>query len=314
MNTLFHKLWTQLRQDGLFELFLQSDVNWKTIINKVIRLTNHDNYHVMLSALFQISGVSIPLQLAHDPKTLFQSSKVEQIQTGHVFAAHCMSEQSVGTDIFSMQTTANQVGENWIINGTKTYICNAPIAQVGLLYARIEGDKYKAPYNLGCFLLDFSLPGIDVIPLKKIGLDGIPMGKIHIDNVILPSTHQIGQYTMGHNIVYMSTTFERLLIPLAFVGIMEKLYLQAPKAMKAEIYRRFIASKCLLESTLAQIDRQRWDRNYIQLGCLLKWQLSEAYIETAKMSHNETLYRDALSSWIYSGTNDTLKATLEQLL
>ena len=56
-----------------------------------------------------------------------------------------------------------------------------------------------------------------------------------------------------------------------------------------------------------------WHRNYIQLGCVLKWQISEAYIAVAKITGQESHYYDALSSWIYSGTNDALKSMLIRL-
>lgn len=316
MKSEFLNQWQQLQQVGVFKWFGAAFSSWKELIENIISFTEtQDNTNFLLCALFQISGVAIPLKFNYNPQNKIQAEWFHQIGNGNCVAAHCMTEPTGGTDVFSMQTKANRVDEGWLLNGTKTYICNAPVADVGLLYASIEGLENAKPYNLGCFLLDMSKPGVTIDPpLEKIGLVDIPMSTIHLKNVLLPSEYVIGDIGSAQHIVNMSTTFERLLIPIAFVGIMQKLFTHAKGALKSEIYRHLCVCKSFLMTTLSNIDLATWDRSYIPLGCLLKWHLSETYINVAKMSNDERIYRDALSSWIYSGTNDVLKHTLERLL
>jgi alkylation response protein AidB-like acyl-CoA dehydrogenase len=316
MKTLYLEEWQHLQRNGIFKLFSPPFLQQELIINRIIDFSQScEDCDLLLSALFQISGVMMPLQLTHDPNNPIHCQWLQRMQSGNAIAAHCMTEPTCGSDVFAMKTTAKQDGNRWIINGTKTYICNAPIADVGLIYVNLENVEQQKPYNLGCFLLDVATPGVEVEPpLQKIGLNNIPMGTIHLNNVELPATHMIGCIGNAHHIVHMATTFERLLIPIVFVGIMRKLCAQVTGITKVEIYRHIFVSESVLMTTLSKIDFSRWHRHYIQLGCLIKWQLSEAYIEVAKLSNNEAVYRDALSSWIYSGTNDVLKAMLGQLL
>jgi alkylation response protein AidB-like acyl-CoA dehydrogenase len=317
MKTAFSQSWYNLQQIDFFKLFVPPyHQDWSFIVKQIIQLMlEQKNASALLSALFQASGVMIPLQLYHDPQNEIHCHWLQSIKLGNAIAAHCMTEPTGGTDIFNMQTKAKKNGDSWVINGTKTYICNAPIADIGLLYTNLEDYEQSIPYNLGCFLLDMSLPGVRKDPpLKKIGLNNITMGSIHLDNVEISSLYMIGDVGFGQHIAFAATTFERLIIPIAFVGIMQNLYKRSKGDVRAEIYRQLYVCECILHSTLAKIDLAHWKRGYIKLGCLLKWHISEAFIEVAKLSQDETIYRDALSSWIYSGTNDVLKATVGQLL
>lgn len=312
--TQFSYQWQQWKENGFFKLFSPPFSPWDQLIKTIVTLAQEqDDPSLLLSALFQISGVLIPLQLSYESKNKIHQSWLQKLQTGDIIAAHCMTEAAGGTDIFAMQTIAKKHGEHWIINGSKTYICNAPVADMGLLYAK--NDSAKLPYNLNCFLLDMSLPGVTISPpLEKVGLKNIPMGTIYLRDVKLSSENLVNLAGNGYHMVNMSTTFERLLIPIGFLGIMKKLYAKSHGLAKAEMYSLIYVAESLLQTTLSQINLGCWHRRYIQLGCLLKWQLSEIYIKAAKLSNDEIAYKDAISSRIYSGTNDVLRSTLSRLL
>jgi alkylation response protein AidB-like acyl-CoA dehydrogenase len=315
MSVNFKRNWQKLKEENFFSLFSSPVKEWKYITSKVISLFEiFEDPSCLLSGLFHISGITLPLQLKNDPQNKTHAYWLQQLQQGDVIAAHCMSELGIGTDAFAMKTKAQKRGEFWLLNGIKTYICNAPIADVGLVYAAIDGLTEQVPYNLVCFIVDMKTKGISIEGLRKIGLNNIPMGTINFENVEISADHLVAKSESAYQMVHMAVTLERLIIPMAFIGIMKKLYSQAGGLVKAEMFRKIFVCESVLNTVLSEVDINHWHRKYIKLGCLLKWQLSESYIDVAKASGNEEAYRDALSSWIYSGTNDVLKETIGKLL
>lgn len=317
VNTSTRSAWQSLIDCGFFQAFVPPYSLWAEVMvaGQLPERMVPVDMDTLLGGLFQVSGVTIPLQLGHDPHNLYHTETLKKIQSGEAIAAHCLTEASAGSDTSLLQTEARCVGNQWLVSGEKHYICQATSADYGLLYARVAGDTVRAPYHMVCFLLDFSLPGVSVSPpLDKIGLPGVDMGTLRLNEVIMGTQHIIGKPTLGNQWAMMSTTFERLLIPLAFIQQMEHCYLTATQETRAEIYRRLFVAKSTLSEVYRKVCLTQWDRSYIKLGCLLKWQLSETYRQVAKLSGQDDIYRASLASWIYSGTNDVMKYMLGHLL
>ncbi|MEL0638677.1 acyl-CoA dehydrogenase family protein [Marinomonas sp. TI.3.20] len=298
----------------LSNLFYKSPPNYSEIIDFVISYLDNGEYIDILNVFFQISGVLLPLSISVDNSKKYQTSWLEKLKTGSIFGAHCMTEVQGGTDIFSMKTTAIEFDKYWLINGQKTLICNAHNSEVGLLYTNFN-TTFNPPYNLCAFILDLKLNGISISsPIKTIGLDGINLGSIYLNDVRLPKDAILGCIGEGQNIAYISTTLERLLIPIVFIAKLYQFYKSSPQSLKADFFRIYIANRLFVEKILSSIDLFSWNREYIKLGCLLKWHVSDEYIKAAKLTGDERHYLDSLSSWIYSGNNDSLKNMVSRLV
>jgi len=306
--------WKQLQQSGLFENFTVAKPSWSKILEIIDWYLQENDPVTLLSALFQIAGVWLPLQQHYIASNTIHQQLVDLLSQGKIIAAHCMTEKNGGTDIFSMHTRATLDNNSWLINGEKTYVCNAPVAEIGLLYAASGNIKLK-PYNLSCFLVKLNDPGIITTPLENlIGLKNLIIGTIKFQKHKISSDMLIGKPGLGHTLAFKAITFERLIIPLAYIGLINQFYQNAASHSKVEIYRLLCSAKSLLLENLSNINVQCWQHEYIKLGCLTKWHVSECYIAAAKLSENTQAYLDARSSWIYSGTNDSLKHVLMRLL
>ena len=89
--------------------------------------------------------------------------------TGEFIGSFALTEPDAGSDAMSIQTKAKKVGNKYIINGTKRYITNAPIANVFSVMARTKPEKLSS--SISCFLVDANLNGItigkpDTIPVS----------------------------------------------------------------------------------------------------------------------------------------------------
>ncbi|MDQ1257627.1 MAG: Isovaleryl-CoA dehydrogenase [Candidatus Hydrogenedentes bacterium] len=107
------------------------------------------------------------------------------ICAGKKIGAIAMTEPGYGSDVLSMQTFAERKGDEYIINGSKTFITNAPVADVFLVYVRT--DKDAGPRGLSQFIVDRDAPGLTIgQPFKKMGLRGSPTAQMFFEDCRVP--------------------------------------------------------------------------------------------------------------------------------
>ena len=116
---------------------------------------------------------------------------LSKFSTGEIIGSFALTEPDSGSDAMSIKTTAKKNGNIYIINGTKRYITNAPIAGVFSVMARTK--KEKSSSSISCFLVDSSLPGITIgKPDKKMGQSGALTADIIFDNCIVNEDALLG--------------------------------------------------------------------------------------------------------------------------
>jgi glutaryl-CoA dehydrogenase (non-decarboxylating) len=128
-----------------------------------------------------------------------------------------ITEPNAGSDIMSMKTTAIPKGDYFLVNGSKTWISNAQVADLCVLYAYHDpGSKSK---GLSTFLLDMHLPGITTRPLNKLGLHSAPTGEITLEDVKVPKDALLGSLGEGVKHVFGSLNQTRLSCAAGGIGI-----------------------------------------------------------------------------------------------
>lgn len=94
---------------------------------------------------------------------------------GSLLGRHGMSEPDSGSDAFSLRTTAEKRGEDYVLNGTKTFVTNGPSADIFLVFATV--DPSAGFMGLSAFVVERSTPGIEVTKVSKLGLRTAEMGR-----------------------------------------------------------------------------------------------------------------------------------------
>lgn len=141
---------------------------------------------------------------------------LQPVLTGEMVGGMGMTEPGHGTDVLGMRTTAVKKGDKWVLNGTKTYITNAPDGQVFLVYAQTEG-------KISCFIVDRDCPGFSTSkPIKKMGMRASTMGELIFEDCEVPEANLVGQ--QGHGLVHMmrNLEIERVTLAAMSVGIAER--------------------------------------------------------------------------------------------
>jgi hypothetical protein len=137
-------------------------------------------------------------------------------------ASWCLTEPGAGSDAFgSMKTTARRDGDDWILNGSKTFITNGPGADVFVVYAKTEE-------SVATFVLERGMPGFTVgKPFKKMGMRDSPTCELWFEDVRVPAANILG--SGGRRDVKESLGNERSGVPAMAWGIIERCYEQTKK-------------------------------------------------------------------------------------
>jgi len=120
-----------------------------------------------------------------------------------------MTEPGSGSDVLSMQTFAERRGGEYILNGSKTFITNAPVADVFLVYART--DRGAGPHGLSLFIVEKGTPGFSVgQPFKKMGMHASPTAEIFFSDCRAPAENLIKGENQALKILLHGLDFERI--------------------------------------------------------------------------------------------------------
>jgi glutaryl-CoA dehydrogenase (non-decarboxylating) len=143
---------------------------------------------------------------------------VEKLCTAEYIGGFGITEPDAGSDVMAMASTAEDKGDHWLINGSKTWISNANVADCLLYYAYT--DKSAGSKGLSAFVIEpKNFAGIKTSSLEKLGSHSSPTGELFLDNVKVPKENLLGKPGDGAKIVFSSLNQTRLSAAAGGVGL-----------------------------------------------------------------------------------------------
>jgi alkylation response protein AidB-like acyl-CoA dehydrogenase len=251
---------------------------------------------------------------------------------GEVVAAHGMSEPDSGSDSYAMTTTAVRDGDRYVLNGRKTFVSNAPLADVLLLFAVDPARRGFA--GTTAFLVERDTPGLVVgEPVSKMGLRTSPMADVYLDDCAVPAEAVLGAPGGGAAVFSWTMERERSFILSTTLGTMrrdfERCVIHArtrkqfgqPLAAFQAVSHRIVDMRIRLDAARLLLYRLAWslDRGLPTKveAALAKVFVSESFVQSgldAMQVHGaygfmteyelERDLRDSLASRFYSGTSE----------
>jgi alkylation response protein AidB-like acyl-CoA dehydrogenase len=141
--------------------------------------------------------------------------------SGELIGANGASEPDAGSDIFAMRTRAERRGDGYVLNGTKMFVSNAPIANLFVVYATV--DPRLGSMGITAFVIERDTPGLKVTrPMEKMGLRTSPMAEITLEDCTIPATARLGREGRGAGVFESSMEWERGCILASYLGVMRR--------------------------------------------------------------------------------------------
>ena len=143
---------------------------------------------------------------------------ISKLVNADYIGAFAMTEPDAGSDVMAMSSTAEDKEDHWLLNGSKTWISNADMADVIIYYAYT--DKEKGSKGLSAFVIEpKNFNGIKTSALEKMGSHSSPTGEIFLNNTKVPKENIIGKPGDGTRILFGSLNQTRLSAAAGAVGV-----------------------------------------------------------------------------------------------
>lgn len=152
-----------------------------------------------------------------------KSFYLPRMASGEVVGAFALSEQDAGSDAAAVRTSAVPSAEGWVINGSKRFVTNGPIADVITVLARTGHESSGSP-PLSTFLVDAKAAGVTIgEPIRKMGHRGSPVAPISFENCVIPHSGLLGELHQGYKLALKVLSRGRLRVAALCIGIAERL-------------------------------------------------------------------------------------------
>lgn len=153
---------------------------------------------------------------------------IPKLVRADLLGGFAITEPDSGSDIMAISSTAEDKGDHWLLNGSKTWISNADVADVMIYYAYTDRDKGSK--GLSVFVLELKkFNGIKTSRLEKLGSHSSPTGEIFLTDTKVPKENIVGKAGDGVKIVFESLNQTRLSAAAGAVGVARACYDMALK-------------------------------------------------------------------------------------
>ena len=255
--------------------------------------------------------------------------------------AFAITEPNSGSDVVSMKTTAVRDGDHFVLNGSKTWISNAQVADIALVYAMTNREqKHK---GMSCFLVPLKeTRGVTSQPIDtKLGLHCAPTGELIFEDARVPASTMLGKEGDGFKICMSMLNNTRVSCAARAVGVARACFEEARKyaldrtqfgkriaefqmiqADLAHMYVEHEAARFLVWRAASQKDKDPEVRNTLEVS-MAKYYAAEAAVNAANAAMKifgsygysseypaERLYRDAKSFQVVEGTSNIQKTII----
>jgi alkylation response protein AidB-like acyl-CoA dehydrogenase len=262
------------------------------------------------------------------------------LASGQIHGAFCLSEPEAGSDATSQKTTAIDMGDHYLVNGTKNWITNGNSASFYIVIAQTDTEKKHKGIN--ALIMTKDMPGFSIGPKEqKMGIRGSDTHSLMFNDVKVPKENRIGEDGFGFKFAMKTLAGGRIGIAAQALGIasgayeLSLKYSKERKAFGTEICNhQAIAFK--LADMAVNIEAARhlclkaaWDKdnhnNYDISGAMAKLFASQTAMDTAveavqihggngyvREYHVERMMRDAKITQIYEGTSEIQKIVISR--
>lgn len=260
--------------------------------------------------------------------------------SGDLIGAFALTEADSGSDALQMETFAEKTEDGYLLNGSKMFISNGPIADVFIVIARMDRESVK----YSAFVVEKSFVGVEVgKPIEKMGLNACPFSEVRFENCLIPAENLLGREGIGQHIMAATLEWERCYEFAPHVGAMRRVMEECKKYVNERhqfnrpikdfqaISHKIADMEVSIEMAKNMLYKVAWIKDQgkraFKESAILKLYVSENYIKICQDAMQifgaygytkdykiERELRDALACSIYSGTSEIQRNTIFQMI
>ncbi len=267
---------------------------------------------------------------------------LQDISAGKLICANGTSEPTAGSDVYAMKSTARRLREEYVLDGEKCFITNAPIADLFLIYASTNPER--GFLGVSAFLIPRDTPGLRVAPEHtKTGLRTSPWGTVYLEECRVPVSARVGPEGAGAMMFAESMVWERGCLFAYYVGAMDRVLERCVEHARTRtqfkqkigafqsVSNRIVDMKLRLETSRLLLYRagelHRAGKRCDEAVALSKLWISEAAVQTGLDAIQifgasgmlpdtgiDALLRDAVPAKIFSGSSEMQRAIIARMM
>ncbi len=159
-------------------------------------------------------------QIARNGTPEQRARYLPRLISGEAVGALAMSEPGAGSDVVSMKTRAEKKGDRYVLNGSKFWITNGPVAETLVVYAKTDPDA--GPRGITAFLIEKGFAGFTTAQkLDKLGMRGSDTCELVFEDCEVPEENVLGAVGKGVNVLMSGLDYERVVLAAGPLGIMQ---------------------------------------------------------------------------------------------
>lgn len=173
-------------------------------------------FGLSLLAHFCLAGYNIAREGSEAQKRKY----LPMLASGKAIGAMGLTEPEAGSDATGIKATARRSGDYYVLNGVKTFITNAPIADIFFIYAKTSPER--GAHGISAFIVERGFSGLSTSkPFEKMGNRASPTGEIYFNDCRVPKENLVGVEDEGVYVMMRGLDIERIVISAIALGIMQ---------------------------------------------------------------------------------------------
>ena len=259
MEETSFELMKLLKEEELFPLLFPVEYGGLGVSSVNICIVREEFSRVCIRA----DGMWVQQGLSSNPIVIYGTEEQKQkylppLARGEKLCSFCLTEPNAGSDVARLEMTARLDGDDYILNGTKSFISNPGVAEIYTVFAKT--DPAAGARGITGFIVERDMPGFSAEKMHLILPS--PIGMIHLDNCRVPRSNVLGEVGRGMRVALSNLNIYRTTVGAACVGMAQRAYEEAIRYAKSRIafgqpLAEFQATQFKLADMLTQIEAAR---------------------------------------------------------
>lgn len=211
-----------------------------------------------LNCIFsRLSGDVVAPYLAQHGTEAAKNKWLPKVVRGETVMGVCMTEPDHGSDLANIETSAVDMGDYYLVNGSKTFISNGMVGDLFVVAVRTDPEASKPHRGISLLLIEATSEGFSRRLIPKIGLQAQDTAELFFDNVKVPKENLLGEENRGFYLLMLHLEAERIMAAYGSIGTVEHtLSLTKEYVKQRKIFGKPLASYQNTQFKLAQLNTE----------------------------------------------------------